>query len=66
MQWIIFFKDVPDFRINRRKKHQSIDILTISVCAVVCGANDFEEIALYGNQKKYFYILSWNYLTHFP
>jgi DDE_Tnp_1-associated len=23
----------------------------IFVCAVVCGANDFEEIAMYGNQK---------------
>ncbi|MFD2519479.1 ISAs1 family transposase [Emticicia soli] len=54
MQWEIFFKDVPDFRINRRKKHRLIDILAISVCAVVCGANDFEEIAMYGNQKKDF------------
>ncbi|GAB3519553.1 ISAs1 family transposase [Emticicia fontis] len=54
MQWEIFFEDVPDFRINRRKKHRLIDILAISVCAVICGANDFEEIAMYGNQKKDF------------
>ncbi len=51
MQWDKFFEDVPDFRLNRRKKHKLIDILAISVCAVVCGANDFEEIAMYGRQK---------------
>ncbi|MCU0355225.1 MAG: ISAs1 family transposase [Cytophagales bacterium] len=46
-----FFGEVPDFRLNRRKKHRLVDILAISVCAVVCGANDFEEIATYGRQK---------------
>lgn len=46
-----FFSDVPDFRLNRRKKHLLVDILAISVCAVVCGANDFKEIATYGRQK---------------
>lgn len=51
MNWEIFFQDVPDFRINRRKRHKLIDILAISVCAAVCGANDFEEIAMYGKQK---------------
>jgi predicted transposase YbfD/YdcC len=46
-----FFQEVPDFRLNRRKRHKLVDILAISVCAVVCGANDFEEIAMYGQQK---------------
>jgi predicted transposase YbfD/YdcC len=46
-----FFETMPDFRINRQKKHKLIDILVISVCAVVCGANDCEEIAMYGKQK---------------
>ena len=46
-----FFEQVPDFRLNRRKRHHLSDILAISLCAVVCGANDFEEIAMYGNQK---------------
>ena len=54
MNWQIFFRDVPDFRINRRKKHNLLDILVISVCAVVCGADDFEEIAMYGIQKEPF------------
>jgi predicted transposase YbfD/YdcC len=54
MNWQTFFQDVPDFRINRRKKHNLLDILVISVCAVVCGADDFEEIAMYGTQKGSF------------
>jgi predicted transposase YbfD/YdcC len=54
MNWQTFFQDVPDFRINRRKKHNLLDILVISVCAFVCGADDFEDIALYGVQKEPF------------
>ena len=49
MNWQTFFQDVPDFRINQRKRHNLIDILVISVCAFVCGADDFEDIALYGS-----------------
>ncbi|WP_394993776.1 transposase family protein [Emticicia sp.] len=54
MNWQTFFQDVPDFRINRRKKHNLLDILVISGCSVVCGADDFEEIAMYGVQKESF------------
>jgi predicted transposase YbfD/YdcC len=54
MNWQTFFQDIPDFRINRRKKHNLLDILVISVCACVCGADDFEDIALYGTQKESF------------
>jgi DDE_Tnp_1-associated len=49
-----FFQDVLDFRINRRKKHNLLDILVISVCAFVCVADDFEDITLYGTQKEPF------------
>jgi predicted transposase YbfD/YdcC len=54
MNWQTFFQDVPDFRINRRKRHNLLDILVISICACVCGADDFEDIALYGTQKEAF------------
>lgn len=54
MNWQTFFQDIPDFRINRRKRHNLLDILVISVCACVCGADDFEDIALYGIQKEAF------------
>ena len=54
MNWETFFADVPDFRLNRRKKHNLLDILVIALLAVICGADDFEEIALYGQHKEAF------------
>lgn len=54
MHWQTFFQNVPDFRINRRKRHKLLDILVIALCAVVCGADDFEEIEAYGKQKESF------------
>ena len=49
------FSEVSDFRINRRKSHLLSDILVISLCGVISGANDFEDIAEYGRQKQEFY-----------
>lgn len=54
MNWTTFFADVPDFRLNRRKKHALLDILVITLLAVICGADDYEEVALYGRQKESF------------
>ncbi len=46
------FKDIKDIRIERRKKHKLIDIITISICAVVCGADGWEDIETYGIVRK--------------
>jgi predicted transposase YbfD/YdcC len=46
------FNDIKDIRIERGKKHKLIDIITIAICAVVCGADGWEEIELYGIAKK--------------
>lgn len=54
MNWKTFFAEVPDFRLNRRKKHALLDILVIALLAVICGADDYEEMALYGQQKQAF------------
>ncbi|MBN8826661.1 ISAs1 family transposase [Spirosoma sp.] len=54
MDWTTFFANVPDFRLNRRKRHLLLDILVITLLAVICGADDYEEIALYGRQKEPF------------
>lgn len=54
MNWETFFADVPDFRLNRRKKHELLDILVITLLAVICGADNYEEVALYGQQKQAF------------
>jgi hypothetical protein len=49
-----FFETVPDFRMNRRKKHQLTVILVIALCAMISGADDFEEIESYGKRKQAF------------
>lgn len=54
MNWTTFFADVPDFRLNRRKKHNLVDILVIALCALISGADDFEEIQMYGQRKEAF------------
>ena len=39
-------------RQNKNFRHFLVDILAISVLAVLCGADDFAEIALFGEQKE--------------
>lgn len=48
------FSEVADFRVNRRKLYLLSDTLVISLCAVISGANDFEDIAEYRRQKEGF------------
>lgn len=45
------FKDLPDPRMERRKLHQLSDIIFITIAAVICGADDWEDIEDYGNIK---------------
>ncbi len=49
-----FFEDVPDFRKERKKLHGLPELLMVALCAVLSGAEDFEEIAEYGVQKLAF------------
>ncbi len=43
---------IPDPRIERTKRHLLVDILVITVCAVMCGAESWEEIAEFGRAKR--------------
>ena len=45
------FADLTDPR-RRAVTHPLINIVTIAVCAVICGADDFVSIAEYGEKKK--------------
>ena len=45
------FGQVVDPRIERTKRHQLLDILTIAICAVICGADDWVEVEQFGNDK---------------
>lgn len=39
-----YFDDIEDTRLDRNKKHLLIDILILSICGVICGANGPTEI----------------------
>lgn len=54
MEWDKFFEEVPDFRLDRRKLHKLSDILMLSHCAVLSGAEDFEDMENYGRQNESF------------
>ncbi len=45
------FASLQDPRIERTKLHQLLDILVIAICAVICGADDWVEVELFGNAK---------------
>jgi predicted transposase YbfD/YdcC len=45
------FSKVVDPRKDRTKAHKLIDIIAISICAVICGAQGWVDIELYGNSK---------------
>mgnify|MGYP003576402418 CR=1 FL=1 len=46
------FARLKDPRINRRKRHLLIDIITIAVCAVICGCDSWPKFALYGRKRR--------------
>jgi hypothetical protein len=47
------FNDIEDPRIERSKLHKLSDI-TITICAVICGAETWEDIELFGDCKHKF------------
>ena len=46
------FGGLKDPRAAHSIEHQLIDILIITICATICGANDWEAIAQYGRTKQ--------------
>lgn len=47
-----YFVDVEDPRIERTKQHKLIDIITIAICSVICGADSWVAIETYGQAKQ--------------
>ena len=46
-----FFSELPDPRLDRQKHHGLMEILFIAVCAVICGATSFVDMADFGKAK---------------
>ena len=47
-----YFDELEDPRMDRTKRHSLGDILFITVCAVICGADSWTNVEIYGNAKR--------------
>jgi len=46
-----YFGDLEDPRIDRTKRHKLIDILVIAICAVIAGADNWEDVEEFGKVR---------------
>lgn len=46
------FQSLTDKRRGAGKRHKLIDILTIAICGIICGADDWSGIEEYGQAKE--------------
>lgn len=47
-----FFAALPDPRVKRTRRHELLDLLVITICAVICGVETWEDIEQYARAKK--------------
>ena len=47
-----YFEALEDPRIDRCKRHQLLDIITIAICAVICGADSWVYVEMFGKSKE--------------
>lgn len=46
-----YFSDIDDPRLDRQKHHSLMNVLFLSLCAVICGAKSFVDMADFGKAK---------------
>jgi predicted transposase YbfD/YdcC len=49
---ISILRELPDPRVERTRLHKFEDILIIAICALLCGAESFEDMELFGDTKE--------------
>ncbi len=68
MKFSKYFSGITDPRVVNRSDHKLIDIITISLCAIISGASNWPEIEAYGKAKyewlKNFLELPYGIPTH--
>ncbi len=47
-----FFADMEDPRSNQGKRHRLLDMIVIAITAVICNADGWEDIELFGRSKE--------------
>lgn len=46
------FEGLPDPRLDRTRRHKLVDILTIGLCSILSGRENFSEMEFYGRIKE--------------
>lgn len=46
------FNDLEDPRIDRTRHHRLLDIIAIAICGVICGADNWVDLELFGRSKE--------------
>jgi len=39
-----YFASLNDSRVERRRRHEFVDILVIGICTVICGGDDYPSM----------------------
>lgn len=52
---LAFSQTIPDFRLDRKKLHPVENIVFITILALICNAQDWEEIEDFGNSRIDFF-----------
>jgi predicted transposase YbfD/YdcC len=47
-----YFAKLRDPRLNRRKRHLLPEIIAISICAIICGANNWQQVEAFGQSRQ--------------
>lgn len=45
------FANLPDPRITGRSKHDLVEMMVITVCALVCGIDEFTGVEAWANER---------------
>jgi len=46
------FAALEDPLVERTRRHELLDVVTIALCAVICGADSWVEVELFGRTKE--------------
>lgn len=47
-----YFASLPDPRIERCRRHKLLDIVTIAICAMLCGGEGFTDMEEFGHSRR--------------
>ena len=55
MNLLEHLQQVPDPRIERRRRHDLIDLLAIALCATIGGADNWVDVVQFGQALHFFF-----------